>query len=1651
MEEEVKKTRKTKQKAQSVELSAEILNRYGITFAAEILQELGVEELDDLQYLREEHLRQIGTPPVKATKFLTRIGKVTEATSGEKKESDLRPKPTFPRFDGQPHRFAAWKRATIAAFGQLGMREVLAGTRAPTMKENSYIFDILAYATADGSGRYRLKPHEAELDGAAAWTSLLEWYEGPTSNAATASETRLRMLHAKMRHGNASAYIDLYVECLSTLTEKGEPFPENQAIEAFIDGIDSGEFMDLKEIFLDEKVRGEAQNLHDLIRRLRQRERSLNKNAAPKLRTATRRVKGSSARASLKKRHHGRSHNRSVQSNLGGYNGREHVRTKEVSSRQQADEEKHDAAAQKAHAKRPFFPRKENKARRTKYAASDAARDYEENSHVETGNAIGNKGIDVENINTVVILDSGSESSILNDSWEVIYSRPAHHSLVGFDSTDTPITVESIVTAAAIYTSPIDRMDYLLIVHEADYVPHASETLLVPNHLRESGATVDDTPKRLGGSQEIVAHCGTVISLENIGANLGFQVRRPTAAQINELSMVFLTPDSPWDPVQGRVVRRKRTTNTRAPWTEKIISPEELHKWQVNLSTTAHVAKKTLENTTRLASVQMAGRLRRHLKARFPALNVRRLNEKVYTDTFYASVPSVKGNKCAQIFSSSSGCVAIYPMKRESQFPDILLEEIKSHGAPKQIVSDNANAEISTKVKNVLNQYMIRQGTTEPHSPWQNRAERAIQSIKYTARRLMRENSAPANLWDYALVHAAHIHNRKSMKRLGWRTPLEVREGETPDISHLVFGFYRPVLYYDPDSFPNDNEKPARLLTPAETSGDTQAWYIQTMDGTILVRSVFKPTSFENMKRPGTTEESSTDNQEINRDVFINHPHFESRGLNEEFTALEIDDDLADEAITLGEQDAAQDISASEEEPSVEGRDISSSPDEQQPPDHSSGEIDRNSLADRIGDRVAKMFLHPSTHRPKLYFGTVQSWDPDQKLAHITFDDGDEEDLDSDELRSALRLHQNHKAKDSEQSRLYKLDRIVDHKIDGTNISYLVAWSDGTETWVPQKVMREDDPITTAQYLRQQGLDETHGFKWVKTYLRHNRRTASVATNRFGITVPKTAKKALALDQANGDTLWQDAMNKEIQALMNMNAFEFKPKGSKIPKDYKYCPFLWVFAVKSDLRRKARLVMNGSIVDKEHELERYSPVLQIKSGRILATIAHSRGQQIRMADVSNAYINADTRENIWTQAGPEFDDKAGMIILVRRAMYGLPTSGREWCAHLARALTSMGFRRTLGDPSIWMRKDMDNGVWEYIAHYVDDILVISHDPDKHIESLQEAYHLKNTEDSGVYLGQNFQKDQSGMITIGSQNYWNETVTAIEKVHGPLREYGTPMLANDPPELDDSQLLSQNEQRDYQRWLGTGQWMVTIGRYDIAYAINTLARHSASPRQGHLKRLLRVYGYIAKHPDLKLVMDSNPIKVDCPSFNWDEDHLLEYPKCTEQEDAMDEKLFPKPDGTKIKVVYFTDADHGHDKQSGRSVTGFIGFLGSAPVEWYSKRQSTVSTSTYASEFAALRTTVEAAEAMMYYLRSLGVEPDGPATILSDNMSVLQSTTPGNELKKKHVMLYYHKTRQAVAHGIVTYAFVESQYNIADLFTKAINRIKHWNLLSMVPQE
>jgi hypothetical protein len=157
---------------------------------------------------------------------------------------------------------------------------------------------------------------------------------------------------------------------------------------------------------------------------------------------------------------------------------------------------------------------------------------------------------------------------------------------------------------------------------------------------------------------------------------------------------------------------------------------------------------------------------------------------------------------------------------------------------------------------------------------------------------------------------------------------------------------------------------------------------------------------------------------------------------------------------------------------------------------------------------------------------------------------------------------------------------------------------------------------------------------------------------------------------------------------------------------------------------------------------------------------------------------------------------------------------------------------------------------------------------------------------------------------------------------------------------------------------------------------------------------------------------------------------------DQKEEMPPKM-PKARGKSVRISCFVDADHAGNVVTRWSHTGIIMFVNNALIAWFSKRQNTVETSTFGSEFVALRIATEQMEALRYKLRMFGVPIDGPGDVYCDNQSVVESSSlPQRTLQKKHNPIFFHKVHESAAMRMIRVAKIAGRENLADLFTKVL---------------
>ena len=1037
-----------------------------------------------------------------------------------------------------------------------------------------------------------------------------------------------------------------------------------------------------------------------------------------------------------------------------------------------------------------------------------------------------------------------------------------------YDTSIAPIANVPIVTGLTAWDCPQTGATYVLVFNESLYYgTKLDHSLINPNQIRYNGLDYWDNPYDRRHGLCIDIDRGPMIDLTLDGTKVSFISRAPTQNELDTCEYIEMTSSLNWDPqdvklgemsvevhppdtlgesdellksinpslvmlkeMSTRYIKANNYIDVTAediPARRSFISSDRHKKltaesiaelWGIGKSRAMATIDATTQNGTRSAILPLSRRYR--VDRRY---NIKRLEGDFSTDSLYADIKSLIGNKYAQIYSLRNGFTAIYPMESLSgdSIGYTLNDFSHDFGIPGKLKLDGFSSQVGkrTLMMKTMRENRIDYHISAPYSPNQTPAEGAIRETKKRWYRIMMKKRVPRRLWDFGLVWISETGNItvSSSRYANGRTPLEIVTGETPDISEYTdFGFYDRVWYRTNGGIAEP--KIGRWLGVSHKVGPLMSYWILPESGI--------PISCITVQRI-TNAELITEETKNNIDTF--DARIEAR----------MDAQNIDNGQEMGAQPAWNRLSLDEEDNEFIDEfnrviNDTSVPDaEDYTPDTFDGYLSmeiglprgdddelqharvKRRAVDEDGRPIGRASNNPLT---------------DTRQYEVEFDDG------NIEILAANAIAENVLAQvDEEGHRQMLLREIVDHRVDTSQAipkekgEYInkhgvktkirttkgwelcIEWRDGSTDWVSLKDMKNSYPVEAAMYARDNQIHEEPAFAWWVPYtLKKQKRIISKLkskywqrTHKYGIEVPKSVEEAYAIDKKNGNKLWQEAIEMEMKKIRD--AFKLYNGNPEELVGYQEITTHFIFDIKlgENFRRKARLVADGHKTKTPSHVT-YSSVVARDSVRICLLIAALNDLDIMSADIENAYLTAPCAEKIWTRGGPEFGSEKGQPFLVVNALYGLKSSGAAFRSFLAAKLDDMGFKSTLADPDVWIRpavKSDGEEYYQYMLVYVDDLLCVAHDATAPLREVMSDFKFKKDaiEPPEIYLGARLQrKDLNGskVWTMSSRDYTKAIIANLEErlkkknsnAKLPSKGVKTPIASTYVPEFDMSEEL-----------------------------------------------------------------------------------------------------------------------------------------------------------------------------------------------------------------------------------------------------------------------
>ncbi|OQE71140.1 hypothetical protein PENNAL_c0111G02651, partial [Penicillium nalgiovense] len=441
-------------------------------------------------------------------------------------------------------------------------------------------------------------------------------------------------------------------------------------------------------------------------------------------------------------------------------------------------------------------------------------------------------------------------------------------------------------------------------------------------------------------------------------------------------------------------------------------------------------------------------------------------------------------------------------------------------------------------------------------------------------------------------------------------------------------------------------------------------------------------------------------------------------------------------------------------------------------------------------------------------------------------------------------------------------------------------------------------------------------------------------------------------------------------------------------------------------RRKARLVARGFQQEEGIDYEEtFASVVKSASTRILLALAALCHWHIHQGDVKTAFLNSDLDKPVYMKAPRDVQLPRGCCLLLLKALYGLKQSPRAWYQKLRDTLVRWGWRISAYDPCVFI----NDGTGLILEVHVDDINVMG-------RSLQEILNFKGQfskefpiSDEGEcswYLGMHIEQ-KPGEIHLHQKQYIDQIVTKYGfKDAAPAK---TPLDAKIKLAKQGDYVANTKFRKEYQSKVGSLNFSSNQTRPDIAFATGYVARYASNPNRAHMDAVDRIFAYL-------------------------------------KSDARKGIVYSDKHGLQLRG--FVDSDFAGCEDSRKSTTGWVFTLAGGPISWSSQRQKTVATSTMDAEYIAC---AEAAKEAMWIrnfindLRIPGVHIDTVPLYIDNNAALKLTRNPEFHSRAKHIDVKHNFIREKVEEGLIDTQRVNTKDNLADVFTKALPRSTHEDLL------
>jgi hypothetical protein len=430
--------------------------------------------------------------------------------------------------------------------------------------------------------------------------------------------------------------------------------------------------------------------------------------------------------------------------------------------------------------------------------------------------------------------------------------------------------------------------------------------------------------------------------------------------------------------------------------------------------------------------------------------------------------------------------------------------------------------------------------------------------------------------------------------------------------------------------------------------------------------------------------------------------------------------------------------------------------------------------------------------------------------------------------------------------------------------------------------------------------------------------------------------------------------------------------------------------------------------------EVFAPTAQILSIRILLVICLSFALTAYHLDVAVAFMNSPLKYDIWIKLPTNWAGrgtfKHGKLL---KSLYGLKQAAKDWYDLQDEFILNFDsrFKRSICEPCLYFIVLDDLMV--YIMVYVDDYVVATNSAAFYKKFVAAFKSRFTVNELGIvaHLLQIGLTWTSAGLEMSQSRYIQNCLTKFGLSNA--KGQSTPL----PADIDLEKTTTDPDPKiPFRSMLGCALWLARNTRPDILAAVIYVSQFTCCYQNAHFMSLKRIFRYLKETEGMVF-------------------------------------FYPKPKVSKQLVLKaYSDSDWAGDRTDRKSVSGHCVYLNDCLIDAGSTKQSAVATSSTEAEYVACSEGCKSVIHIKMFINEImdgRFEVEAPVPVLIDNQgAIFIADNDVNNRRTKHIDIRFHAIRDWIRKNLISVFYVDTDNNIADMFTKALNIFKFEKFRSLL---